>query len=52
MKTKDKDINKAAEKCVKDIMKIEHGKQKRTESQLNYFRRDCVDKVRRRRGYD
>ena len=30
MDTKDKDINKAAEKRVKDIMKIEHGKQKRT----------------------
>ena len=52
MDTKDKDINKAAEKCVKGIMKIEHGKQKRTESQLNYFRRDCVDTVHRRRGYE
>ena len=48
----DEKLNEAAKKCVKDIMKIEHGKQKRTESQLNYFRRDCVDKVRRRRDYD
>lgn len=49
MKTEDKELNKAAEKCVKDIMKIEHKKQRRTELMIDgYVRKHVAASVRRR----
>lgn len=48
MDTEDK-INKAAEKCVKEILKIEHRKQRRTELMIDgYVRKHVAASVRRR----
>lgn len=52
MKTEDKELNEAAEKCVKEIMKIEYKKYRRTQRELDYFAMDCVAKTRRQMGYD